>query len=110
METIDLSDQRPDGVVDNKQRGRFELFLDGELAGWCDYLDDGEVVSLTHAEVPPNRRGTGAAAKLVDGLLDLLAEGDRTILARCGYVAEHIRKNPRHLDLVDARQRSSLTR
>jgi predicted GNAT family acetyltransferase len=48
-------------VCDSPQRRRYELEVDGGLA-FIDYRREGQVVIMTHAEVPPTLRGGGVGA------------------------------------------------
>jgi hypothetical protein len=63
-------------VIDNAEEQRYELRLDGELAGWIDYRRAGETVALTHAEVRPELRNQGHAETMTrEALADLKERG-----------------------------------
>lgn len=84
-------------VVDNPDRQRFELDLDGKLA-FVNYRRSPGVIALTYAEVPPELRGGGIGAQLVKGTLELVREGGEKVIPLCGYVASYMR---RHADVHD---------
>ena len=57
-------------VTDNKDLHRFEIRLDGELAGFTDYHQNGDVMVLIHTEVDERFQGHGLATELVRSPLD----------------------------------------
>ena len=87
-------------VIDNPARRRFELEEQGQLA-FADYRRaDGRLI-IPHVEAAPGLRGTGAAGRLMEGVLAAArAEGLR-VLPLCSYAAAYIRRHPEHQDLVD---------
>ena len=52
-------------VTDNQDLHRFEIRLDGELAGFTDYHQNGDVMVLIHTEVDERFQGHGLATELV---------------------------------------------
>ena len=86
-------------VTDNLQRHRFELDLDGQIV-FADYRPEGSRVILPHVEAPPALLGTGASARLMEGMLALLRERGERIMPLCSYAAGYLRRHPEHHDLV----------
>ena len=84
---------------------RFELFEDGELAGFADTVVSGGVVSVPHTEVESIRTGRGLAGELVRVLLDTVRSRGQQVLPQCPYVSDWIRRNPEYVDLVPPAQR-----
>ncbi len=81
-------------VTDNASESRFELRLDGELAGWIDYRRAGDTVALTHAEVRPELRNRGHAETMTrETLADLKQRGLRA-RAVCPFVVAYVRRHP----------------
>lgn len=81
-------------VTDNARGSRFELRLDGELAGWIDYRRAGDTVALTHAEVRPELRNRGHAETMTrETLADLKQRGLRA-RAVCPFVVAYVRRHP----------------
>ena len=86
-------------VVDNIAARRFELSEPGGVA-FADYRRvDGRLV-IPHVEAPPALRGTGAAGRLMEGVLAVArAEGLR-VTPLCSYAAAYIRRHGAHQDLL----------
>ena len=81
-------------VTDNEGESRFELRLDGELAGFIDYRRAGDTVALTHAEVRPELRNRGHAETMTrDALADLKRRGLKAQPV-CPFVVAYVRRNP----------------
>ena len=84
----------------NEERNRYELVVDGDLAGVADYVADGEVVVLPHTEIDPAQRGRGLGAVLVQGALDDVRAQGRTVVPTCWFVREYIDLHPDEADLL----------
>jgi predicted GNAT family acetyltransferase len=87
-------------VTKNEAAARYELHVDGELAGVADYVERGDVVVIPHTEIDPSRRGQGLGAVLVQGALDDLRPTGRRVVPSCWYVAQFIDENPSYKDLL----------
>lgn len=86
-------------VTHNAPASRFEAMVGGRLAE-CAYRRQGDVLLLTHTEVPPAAQGRGVAAALVKATLDWArAEGLR-VRPLCSYVAAYMRRHPETQDLL----------
>jgi predicted GNAT family acetyltransferase len=92
----------PNEVRNNTQAGRYEILVDGELAGIADYAVRGDVVVLPHTEIDRSRRGHGLGAELVQFALDDIRASGRTIVPSCWYVAQFVDENPGYRDLLAA--------
>lgn len=86
----------------NDAQSRYELLVDGELAGIADFHLQGTQAVLPHTEIDPRRRGQGLGAVLVQGALDDLRHAGRTVVPTCWYVAQYIEENPEYRDLLAA--------
>ena len=86
------------GVVDNAERRRFELAEQGLLAV-ADYrVQDGRLI-VPHVESDPALRGTGAAGRLMEGVLDAARRRGLKVVPLCGYADAYMRRNPEYADL-----------
>ena len=84
-------------VIDNKDRGRFELEENGQTA-FANYQRNGLHVVIPHVEAPPDLRGTGTAGRLMDGIVTLARADGFKITPTCSYAAIWFR---RHKDAAD---------
>lgn len=89
-------------VVRNDAQSRYELLVDGQLAGIADFTLQGDKAVLPHTEIDPRRRGQGLGAVLVQGALDDLRHAGRTVIPACWYVAQYIEENPEYRDMLAA--------
>ncbi|HKH05701.1 MAG TPA: GNAT family N-acetyltransferase [Acidimicrobiales bacterium] len=89
-------------VRHNAERSRYEIHVDGELAGIADYRADGPVLTFPHTVVDGHRRGQGLGAELVRGALDDVRRAGKTVVPSCWYVAQFIDENPDYRDLLAA--------
>jgi predicted GNAT family acetyltransferase len=87
-------------VTKNESAARYELHVDGALAGVADYTERGDVLVMPHTEIDPSRRGQGLGAVLVQGALDDIRPTGRKVVPSCWYVAQFIDENPSYKDLV----------
>ncbi|MFG2039211.1 GNAT family N-acetyltransferase [Dactylosporangium sp. NPDC048998] len=87
-------------VVDNADRHRFEIRVDGEAAGAAYYrlhpADAGEPerIVFTHTEVEPQFEGKGVGSRLAGGALTLAKERELGIVAQCPFIAAYLKKHP----------------
>lgn len=95
--------------ADVADRRRYELTIDGELAGWLDYRDDDGVRSLLHAEVDRAREGHGLGGRLVGRVLDDARDRGLQVVPYCSFVRSYL---VRHADeygaLVPQERRAEL--
>lgn len=89
-------------VRHSPEASRFEVVVDGAVAGVADYVDEGDAVVFPHTEIDPDRRGTGLGERLVRGALDEMAERGRQVVPACWYVAQFIEEHPEYRRLVAA--------
>ncbi len=90
-------------VTDNADASRFELHAGDALLSYADYTvtrsADATVVVVPHVQTIPEHRGQGNAAKLMDGLLDIIRSDGRRIEPICPFAVDHINNHPEHHDL-----------
>jgi predicted GNAT family acetyltransferase len=96
-----MPDRTSADVIDNPDRRRFELALDGDDVAAAYYRRDGEGrLVLTHAEVPEAYGGRGLGSMLARGVFEMArARGDRLVL-RCPFMAAWFAKHPDYADVV----------
>jgi predicted GNAT family acetyltransferase len=93
-------------VVDVPERSRFEILVDGELAGFSDYSRSGDEISITHTEVDPAFEGQGIGSRLVRAMLDAARAQKLAVLPYCPFTKGWIAKHPEYTDLVPEDRRA----
>lgn len=88
-------------VTDNPDAGRFEVRVDGELAGWAYYQRRGDRVVFTHTEVDDAYEGRGVGSALAGSALDMVRSRDERAVPLCPFIAAFIRRHAGYRDLVD---------
>jgi uncharacterized protein len=86
-------------VVHNADEQRYEIQVDGILAGFTQAIEDGDVVTFPHTEVFDQFEGQGLAAELVGGALDDVRVRGKKVVATCPYVSRFIDRHPDYADL-----------
>ena len=85
-------------ITDNRAKSRFELAV-GNQTVFADYRRNGQTLVISYVEAPPSLRGTGAAGRLMEGVVETARADGLKIVPLCGYAAMWIRRN-RHDDLL----------
>jgi predicted GNAT family acetyltransferase len=87
-------------VSNNPEELRYELVVDGDVAGEILYRRSPDRIALVHTEVSPSLEGQGLGSRLVAGALDdVRAHGLRAVPI-CPFVRGYIRRHPEYGDLV----------
>lgn len=89
-------------VVDNPEKHRYEISVDGLTAFTTYRIADG-VITFIHTEVPPEFRGKGIGSKLVRGELEAARDRGLKVVPSCPFVAGYIDKHPEFQDLLAAK-------
>ncbi len=88
-------------VQNNPEKNRYEVFEDGQLAGFAEYMLTDGLITFTHTEVDPAFEGKGLASQLVQFAMDdVRATGERQVLPVCPYVTVWLTRHPDYLDIV----------
>ena len=90
-------------VTDRSEGERFELAVDGAVA-FVDYRRSGDVLVLTHAEVPAHLEGRGVGSRLVGAVLDLVRSRGERVIPRCPFIAHYVERHPEYRDLLADRR------
>lgn len=86
-------------VRDNPERSRFELDVDGQIV-FGNYRRQGDVLAIIHVEAPVALRGTGAAGRFMQGLMDEMRQRQQKVLPLCGYARAWLKRHREFDDLV----------
>jgi uncharacterized protein len=87
-------------VQDNAERSRYEVFVDGDLAGYSMYVDRADARVLLHTVIDPDYEGHGVGSALARGALDDIRAKGKAVVPRCPFVAEYISRHNEYADLV----------
>ncbi|MUN42749.1 GNAT family N-acetyltransferase [Actinomadura litoris] len=89
-------------ISDNAEQGRYEIRVDGELAGFAEYETEPGRLVLTHTEVLPAFEGKGVGGALARGALDGVRARGLSVVPRCPFIKSWIDRHPDYQDLVAA--------
>jgi predicted GNAT family acetyltransferase len=79
--------------------GRFEIERNGEVA-YLDYSLAGNILVLSHTEVPEKLRDMGLASSLAETALRWAREHNLKVDIVCPTVQQYVAKHPEYSDLV----------
>ena len=93
-------------VVDNPDLSRYEISVDGALAGFAVYRLRPGLIAFIHTETSPSFRRHGLAGELIEAALRDARERELAVLPFCPYVNRYLAEHPEQVDLVPAAYRS----
>ena len=79
--------------------GRFEIERNGEIA-FLDYSLAGNILELSHTEVPERLRHMGLATSLAETAFHWAREHNLKVDIVCPTVQQYVAKHPEYSDLV----------
>lgn len=97
--------QQADGVqpelVHAQAKSRYEIHVDGQLAGHAAYRTHGDEIHFTHTEIAPAREGQGLGSRLAGFALDDVKARGLKAAPKCPFIAKYIaRHEEEYGDLV----------
>ncbi len=100
---------RPDSadavVADNPEQQRYEISVDGDLAGFVQYRARPGLIAFIHTEIDDAFEGQGLGGRLVSFALDDARRRELEVLPFCPFVNGYIERHPEYAELVPAAQR-----
>lgn len=78
--------------TDNTAKSRFELQV-GHAVAYADYRRDNGVLFIDYVEAPQELRGTGAAGRLMQHVVEAAKRENLSITPICGYAATWLSRN-----------------
>ena len=94
-------------IVKNKELNRFEIYSDGELAGFAEFEVSNQMISYTHTEIDPRFGGQGLGSQLIKEALDEALEQNLEVAPYCSFVSAYIKKkSEKYLDLIPKSSRN----
>jgi predicted GNAT family acetyltransferase len=94
-------------VADAPERKRFEVTVDGELAGFLVYRSRKGLLALIHTEVEDRFEGRGLGGRLARFALDTAREKGLAVLPFCPFVNDWLKRHPEYVDLVPVAYRAN---
>jgi predicted GNAT family acetyltransferase len=89
-------------VADDPTQLRYELTVEGELAGEIRYRRQPGALVLVHTELEPRFEGRGLGARLVRGALDDIRDRGLLVVPFCPFVRSYIQRHQEYEPLVTA--------
>lgn len=92
-------------VAEDGGQSRFEIRVDGELAGFTTYEQREGAYAFLHTEIDPAYEGRGLGSRLIGDTLDQVRDRGASIQPHCSFVRGFVERHPDYLDLVPADRR-----
>lgn len=81
-----------DSVTYNEASGRYEMDVNGSTV-YADVRKKDSVLYIDYVYAPPELRGTGAAGRLMEGLMEAAKAEQLNPVPVCGYAAGWIKRH-----------------
>ena len=94
-------------ILKNEDLNRFEIYSDGELAGFAEFKVSNQMISYTHTEIDPRFGGQGLGSQLIKEALDEALEQNLEVAPYCSFVSGYIKKSgEKYIHLVPESKRA----
>jgi len=88
-----------DVITDNQDAGRYELEIGGDIV-FAIYRRENATVVIRHVEAPMHLRGSGAAGRLMEGIVARARAEHLKLRPLCSYAVAWLRRHPEYRDLL----------
>jgi uncharacterized protein len=88
-------------VHDNPQQLRYDIVVDGKVAGFARYARKGNRIVFLHTEVDDAYEGRGLGSKLAQAALDDARSRGLAVVPLCPFIERYIERHPEYEPLVD---------
>lgn len=95
-----------DMVRQNADEKRYELEVPGGMA-FADYVQRGDILFITHTEVPAHLQGQGLAGRLVKDMLADVRRRGLKVVPLCSYVEIYFKRHPEERDVLATEESAS---
>jgi predicted GNAT family acetyltransferase len=80
-------------VARSASNSRYEVTVDGQLAGFVDYVERGDAIRFTHTETLDEFRGKGLGEVVAGFAIADAVARDLRIVPVCPYIARYLRRH-----------------
>ena len=87
-------------ITDNAEAHRYEIHVEGELAGFVQYRRRPGLIAFIHTEIDPRFEGQGLGSELIASVLDSARGSGTAVLPFCPFVNGYIERHPEYASLV----------
>ncbi|GAA1833968.1 GNAT family N-acetyltransferase [Pseudonocardia ailaonensis] len=87
-------------ILDVAEWSRFEIHVDGKLAGFAQYKVEPGVITFIHTEIDAAYEGQGLGGTLARHALDAVRKRGLAVHPQCPFIRAWIAKHPDYLDVV----------
>jgi predicted GNAT family acetyltransferase len=87
-------------VVHNPDQSRYEIHVDGKVAGFTQYREAPAAWEFFHTEVDDAYEGQGLGSQLARGTLDDVRANGHKVIATCPFIKGWIAKHEDYQDLL----------
>ncbi|QEO14162.1 N-acetyltransferase [Agromyces intestinalis] len=88
-------------IVRNDERHRYELRVDGDLAGFAAFREEPGRIVFTHTVVLPAYEGRGLGSRLAESALGDAVSRGLVIVPECPFIAAYVRRHPEYAGSVE---------
>ena len=82
----------------NPAESRYTIEVDGQVAGFADYVESGTVRDFNHTVVFDEFQGQGLSKPLIKEALDDSLRSGFSIVPTCSAVVNFVAKNPGYME------------
>jgi uncharacterized protein len=83
-------------VVNNREQLRYEVYSDGQLAGFAQYNRKGDRVVFTHTQIDDAFGGQGLGKVLAGEALDDVVASGKVIVPVCPFITSYLKKTDKY--------------
>ena len=87
-------------VRDHPDQSRYEVLVDGAVAGYAEYRRTSDRITINHTEVDDAYEGQGLGSLLVRHMLDAARDAGLAVLPSCPFTANWMERHSEYVDLV----------
>ncbi|TFV95068.1 GNAT family N-acetyltransferase [Leifsonia flava] len=85
----------------NDDGGRYELSIDGEIAGYAEFRQSPGEIIVTHTQTLRDYKGQGVATRLTEWMLADARERGERVVPKCPFLVEYLETHHEFDDIID---------